>query len=71
MKQVDKKVLEDFSEKINEKMKEYLGEKLLDILIPNFNTTTNDTKIFGKISIMSAFKKCFEYGIKLCGCGIP
>ena len=71
IKQVDKKILEDFSEKINEKMKEYLGEKLLDILTPNFSTTTNDTKIVGKISIMSAFKKYFEYEMKLCGCGIP
>ena len=71
IKQVDKKILEDFSEQINTQMKEFLGEKLIDLLTPNFSTTTNVTKIVGKISIMGAFKKYFEYEMHLCGCGIP
>ena len=69
--QVDKKIAEDFSIKINEKLKEYLGEDLIEILTPNFTTTTNDSKIVCKISIMSIFKKFFNYKMMLCGCGIP
>ena len=52
-------------------MKKYLGEKLVDILTPNFSTSTYDSKIVGKISIMGAFKKYFDYHMALCGCGIP
>ena len=52
-------------------MIEYLGEKILDILTPNFSTTTYDSKIVCKISIMGAFKKYFDYKMMLCGCGIP
>ena len=69
--QVDKKYLEDFSNQINEQMKEYLGEKILDTLTPNFSTTTYDYTIICKISIMGAFKKYFDYTMHLCGCGIP
>ena len=58
--QVDKKVLENFSEQINEQMKKYLGEKLINILTPNFSTSTYDSKIVCKISIMGAFKKYFD-----------
>ena len=69
--QVNRKVLENFSEQINEKMKKYLGEKLVDILTPNFSTSTYDSKIIGKISIMGAFKKYFDYTMGLCGCRTP
>ena len=36
IKQVNKKVLENFSEQINEQMIKYLGKELLGILTPNF-----------------------------------
>ena len=52
-------------------MKKYLGEKLLDILTPNFSTSNYDSKIVCKISIMGAFKKYFQYEMGLIGCGIP
>ena len=71
IKQVDRKTLENFSEQINEQMKQYLGEKLLDILTPNFSTSNYDSKIVCKISIMGAFKKYFDYRMFLVGCGIP
>ena len=71
IKQVNRKVLEDFSEQINKQMIEYLGDKILDTLTPNFSTTTYDSKIVCKISIMGAFKKYFDYKMMLCGCGIP
>ena len=69
--QVNKKILEDFSEQINKQMKQYLGEKLLNILTPNYSTTDYDSLIVCKISIMGAFKKFFDYTMDLCGCGIP
>ena len=71
IEQVDRKVLEDFSEQINKQMEKFLGEKLLNILTPNFTTTTYDSAIVGKISIMGAFKKYFDYEMILCGCGLP
>jgi len=52
-------------------MTKYLGEDLLEVLTPNFSTTTYDSKIVCKISIMGAFKKYFDYEMHLCGCGLP
>ena len=69
--QVNKKVLENFSEQINTKMKEFLGEELLNILTPNYSTTDYDSLIVCKISIMGAFKKYFDYTLDMVGCGIP
>ena len=71
IEQVDIKVAEDFSVKVNEKLKEYLGEEIMNILTPNFSTTTKDSMITCKITIMSSFKKFFNYKMMLCGCGIP
>ena len=71
LSQVDKKVLENFSEQINEQMKNYLGDEILETLTPNFTTTDYDSTIVCKISIMGAFKKYFKYEMHLCGCGIP
>ena len=45
LEEVDKKILENFSEQINEQMKQYLGDELVDLLTPNFSTTTYDSKI--------------------------
>ena len=69
--QVTKKHLEDFSEQINLQLTKYLGEEILEILTPNFSTTTHDSTIICKISIMGAFKKYFDYKMKCKGCGIP
>ena len=52
-------------------MVKYLGKNILDTLTPNFSTTTYDSTIICKISIMGAFKKYFDYTMGLCGCGIP
>jgi hypothetical protein len=69
--QVDKKVLENFSEQINAQMKDYLGDEILETLTPNFTTTDYNSTVVCKISIMGAFKKYFKYEMHLCGCGIP
>jgi len=69
--EVNRKVLENFSLQINEQMIKYLGKEILDILTPNFSTTTYDSSIVCKISIMGAFKKYFDYEMDCLGCGIP
>ena len=71
IEEVTKKHIEDFSVQINNKIIEYLGEEIINILTPNFSTTTYDSKIICKISIMGAFKKYFDYTMRLVGCGIP
>jgi len=68
---VDTKILEDFSGQINEQMKEYLGEEIIQNLTPNFSTTDYNSTIICKLSIMGAFKKYFYYEMSLLGCGIP
>ena len=68
---VNNKILENFSEQINDQMKQYLGESILNTLTPNFSTTTYDYSIVCKISIMGAFKKYFDYTMNLFGCGVP
>ena len=52
-------------------MKKYLGEEIVEDLTPDFSTTDNESKIVGKLSIMSSFKKYFNYGMFkyiICGC---
>lgn len=71
IEEISKKDLESFSEQINEQMKEYLGEEILNILTPDYTTTDYDSTIVCKISIMGAFKKYFKYEMHLCGCGVP
>ena len=70
-KEIQRKNLENFTEKIIEKMKDYLGKEILDILTPEFTTTNYDSIIICKLTIMCAFKKYFEYKFRKAGCGIP
>ena len=71
IKEVDKKTLENFSEQINEQMKDYLGEEIIQTLTSDFSTTNSDSLIISKLSIMGAFKKYFKYEMGICICGIP
>ena len=68
---VDKKILEDFSIQINKQIEKFIGEELLQILTSNFTTTTHESLIISKLSIMGAFKKYFNYQMGDCICGIP
>ena len=68
---ITKKILEDFSNQINNQMIDYLGKEILENLTPNFTTTDNNSIIIGKLSIMGTFKKYFDYGMYLIECGIP
>jgi hypothetical protein len=61
---------DDIIEELNDKISEYIGDELINILTPNFSTSTKQTIIAGKVSIMSTFKKYFNYGVNVL-CGIP
>ena len=66
-----KQNFENFVEQINEQIKGYLGKELIDNLTPNFTTTTYDSSIICKMTIMGAFSKYFDYMLFLDECGIP
>ena len=57
---IKKETMEEFIEKVNIKMKEFLGEEILEILTPNFTTTDKNSKIVCKISIIGIFKDYFK-----------
>ena len=71
IKEINKEILEDFSKQIIEQITNYIGEELINILTPNFTTTTYNSKIICQISIMGAFKHYFDYGMQILGCGVP
>jgi hypothetical protein len=58
-------------EELCQKISEYIGGELTDILTPNFSTSTNRTIIAGKASIMSTYSIYFHYGGVMHVCGIP
>jgi len=70
-KNVNKKILENFSIQINKQMEKYLGKEIMENLTPNFTTTDYDSIIISKLSIMGAFKKYFEYKMSCITCGNP
>ena len=63
----EKEIIEELVEKISQTV----GSQLVDALTPNFSTTTNESLIAGKVSIMSAFKRYFRYHMGMVVCGIP
>ena len=67
IKKYEKDIIEEFCQKISEN----IGGELVDILTPNFTTSTEDTIIAGKVTIMSTFKNYFIYKILMISCGIP
>ena len=71
-KHLPKKVYEDFSVTLTKQMKQYLGKEIVDNLTPDFSTTDKDSKIVGKLSIMSSFKKYLKYNMfTYSTCGSP
>ena len=63
---------EDFVIKINEEMKKYLGEEIVEDLTSNFTTTDYNSYLVSKLSIMGSFKKYFRYELHLrVICGSP
>ena len=58
-------------EELCEKISENIGNEIVDILTPDFSTSTKETIIAGKASIMSTFKKYFRFHGVMFVCGIP
>ena len=69
--EINRGILENFADQMNEKIVEYIGNEILEILTPNFTTTNYNSKIIGKISIMGAFRDYFKYIAIGYACGIP
>ena len=65
------KYKDDLIEEFCKRISENIGTELTDILTPNFTTSTKESIIAGKVSIMSTFKKYFNYRIGMVSCGIP
>ena len=65
------KYKKEIIEELVEKISQTVGSQLVDALTPNFSTTTNESLIAGKVSIMSAFKRYFRYHMGMVVCGIP
>jgi hypothetical protein len=63
----EKEIIEELVKKISQNV----GSQLVDALTPNFSTTTNESLIAGKVSLMSAFKRYFRYHGSMLVCGIP
>lgn len=61
------KVFPEFAQQIEQ----YTGEKLNDVLIGDFSTTTPVSKIVSQITVMEAFKNYFDYKVTYIGCGLP
>ena len=67
VKEYQNDLIEEFWSKISEN----IGNELANILIPNFSTSTKESIIAGKISIMSTFKAYFHYQLDKKICVIP
>ena len=65
------KYKDDLIDEFCKRISENIGTELTDILTPNFTTSTKESIIAGKVSIMSTFKKYFNYRIAMVSCGIP
>ena len=58
-------------DELTKKISENVGDELVNVLTPNFSTSTKNSVISGKVSIMSSFKKYFRYRGSMLVCGIP
>ena len=71
IKDINKRMLEQFSIEINKQMEAYLGKEILEALAQDYTTTINDSLIVSKISIICAFENYFNYKMRMRICGFP
>lgn len=57
--------------KFTEEIKKHVGEEVIQVLTPDFSTTTETSRAVGQISIMSAFQHYFKYIHMLGICDFP
>ena len=60
-------IFESFKNELNK----YVKEGIIDIIEPNFTTTTKISLTAAHASIMTSMKSYFDYEVYLCGCGFP
>ena len=60
-------IIKDYCNQISQN----IGKELIDVLTPNYSTSTSESIISGQVSIMSTFKKYFNYDLFMISCGIP
>ena len=70
-KQMKSEDYEYLFENLTEKIKENVGEELINTIDFNFSTSNRITKIVGYASIMSALKKYFEFRGVCTACNYP
>jgi len=58
--------LEIFVKEINQEMKKYMGNEIIENLTPDFTTTDINTKLVCQMSIMDSFKKFFDFELHVC-----
>ena len=68
---IEKGNLEIFVKEINQEIKKYMGNEIIENLTPDFTTTDINTKLVCQMSIMDSFKKYFDFEFGMCVCGIP
>ena len=62
---------EEIIEYICIKLSENIKDDMINIMTPNFSTSTKKTIIAGKVSILSTFRQYFNYKREIITCGIP
>ena len=70
-KQMKPEDYENLFENLTNKIKDNVGEELVDTLNFNFSTSNKITKVVGYASIMSAMKKYFEFSGFVHNCKFP
>ena len=70
-KQMKSRDYEDLFENLTEKIKENIGEELINTIDFNFSTSNKITKVVGYTSIMSSMKHYFEYQAFCHMCNYP
>ena len=55
----------------NQQIKDNIGSELMDIVTPNFTTTTELEATTCQLTVMSIFQKYFSYYTMAGGCGLP
>ena len=65
------KYTDDIVKEFCNQISQNIGKELIDVLTPNYSTSTKESIISGQVSIMSTFKNYFNYNLLMMSCGIP
>jgi hypothetical protein len=62
---------QDIFSKLNKQMNNYVKGEIIDLITPNFTTTTKTSLAAAHASIMASMKNYFDFDVGCVGCGIP